>query len=376
MPSEYEETLRCGPGGVHEQHGGCGGVFHLPDRALPSVPSLDHCYDMGGGGLSNGNLYRPVPKPTPGFGGSDRSIGSGSSWGKGCGSPSVTAETLSSTPPLELSQLEGFSPTSTSNSFFGAGSVGIGTAPPPPREIWNQGQDHRHSRPSPTSFSGVVEAETQRGFVEQHKRLQQQHLLEQQQLLQLLQLQRQQQQLFQTSFGGVRPQNLLEASAPRHHQQQFEGGVDERATIAVLQQQVQQFQRYFEKNEGGGAGRTPAALPPPAGSGYADSSAAPATAPALGGASSFSDDLSFAEEHLAALSWGDGPTGNSHTRMSSQQLGGGGGAEVADLASRRGVRDESASSSLWAASSPIVGFGSLAQASAASQAEVSTGLHR
>ena len=377
-----------GPGTVQEPHGGGGGVY----RALSSVPNLDRFYDMGG--LANGNLYRPVPKPTPGFGGSDRSTGSsgGSSWGNGCGSPSATAETLSSTPPLELSKLEGFSPTSTSASFFrggGSGSISNGTAPPP-RDVWNQGQFHRHPRPSPSSFSGVAaaDAETQRGFLDQHRQLQQQHLLEQQQLLQLLQLQRQQQQLFQQGGGrdgvgvsgvggvggggGVRSQDLLPNLAARQglNQPRLGEGSGERATIAVLQQQVQQLQRYFETLEGG------LPLPPPSlGSGLGEGSSNAVPAPTTGGESSFSDDLSAAEERLAALSWDD-----DDARTFSQQLGGPGGGEAADFASRRGgadARDGSSETSFWATeSAPLVGFGSFAQTSAASQAEVRGSLQK
>lgn len=350
-----------GPAGVQEPHGG---VFRLPDHALPSsVPSLERCFDLVGG-LPNGSLYRPVPEPTPSFGsGSDRSTASGSSWGNdGCGSPAGTMGS-STPPPLEPLQPGSFSPASApTSSFFGGfgGSNGAPPPPPPPREMWNhQSQYHRNLRPSPTSFAGMADAVAQRGFLDQQKQLQQQHLLQQQQLLQLLQLQRQHEHLFQDPAfrGSAGPQGFTQPHLDQQHQQhqhyqqhqQYEERGDERATLARLQQQVQQLQRYFETSEGGnGGGRGSAPLPPSSppsppslGLGFADGRASPAS-----GASCFSDELSLAEDRLAALSWGDDGTGD----------GEGGGA-----------------TSLFAAgSSPLFGFGSLTQASTACHAEVST----
>ena len=343
-PSAYGERLAA-PTGRREPPGS---VFHLPDH-LASVPGpdLEPCFGFGGG-LSNGHLYCPVNGSAQTLGGgSDRSSGSrsssstyssssrrgsNSSWDVGCGSPALTPETLSTTPPLEMSQLEGYySPTSALPFFLGGGGGGGGDA---------AGLTQHDSRPSPVFF-GAAHTGTRR--------------------VSLAQQQQQQQQ----------------------QQQHREGGGDERTAIAALQQQVQNLQQYLENcasgglalSDGGGGGGGACLTPP--GLGVADRGGPPDSS---GG--SYFDELSFVGDRLSALSWGSDDDGTAAvgvdaTTSLSRHLSGGAPAVVATREPgsyhlAEGGRDDAPVSAV--VPSVLTGFGSLALASAASQAEVRTGL--
>ncbi|CBJ26348.1 conserved unknown protein [Ectocarpus siliculosus] len=153
VPNEYGEQMT--PAGQQASHfeltaaaaaraglgSPTGDVFRLPDHVF------DRPFEFGGGGgggraddLSNGggNPYYPAPQPAQGFGGG--SYGSSAGWGKGRNSPLATPETLSNTPPLELSPLDGSSPTSASASFQGFGCAGGGASDPSAQELWNRTQ--------------------------------------------------------------------------------------------------------------------------------------------------------------------------------------------------------------------------------------------
>ncbi|CAN0523069.1 unnamed protein product, partial [Ectocarpus sp. 8 AP-2014] len=188
-------------------------VFRLPDHAF------DRSFEFGGGGgggraddLSNGggNPYYPAPQPAQSYGGG--AYGSSAGWGKGRGSPLATPETLSNTPPLELSPLDGSSPTSASASFQGFGGDGAGGASDrSAQELWNPTQYRHPARPAPPFF-GMRDAA---GAPQQ----------------QLLRQQQQQEQL------------VMQMQRQRY----------ELESIAALKQQIEQLQRAAEEsNKSGG----------------------------------------------------------------------------------------------------------------------------
>ncbi|CAM9874937.1 unnamed protein product [Scytosiphon promiscuus] len=221
----------------------------------------------------------------------------------------------------------------------------------------------------------------------------------------------------QNDFSEVRPGlNLLhldeqqQQQERRHQDQRFPrgGGQDggtagvvavggsggsEQASIAALQLQVDKLQRFFDSSTRGVGASSPAPLPPSFGfvpGGGGGGGGAPPS-------SRFADDLSFAEDRLAALSWddadplptartvgGDGGGGNvdsgalaqqmfqqqQQQRQQQQQVGERGfpGDSMGNDAHGRWA---GADSSWAAAPSPLSGLGSLTLASAVSQAEFS-----
>jgi len=390
-PGAYGEMLAAPAGGRRDPPAG-GSVFHLPDHLSSAPPSLARGFDFGSGLLS-GHLYRTVDDPAQALGGSDRSTGSrsssstysgssthsssggrrgsGNSWDVGCGSPALTPETLRNTPPLEVSHLEGFSPPSASAFFLGAVAGG---------DDADRTQQH-HARSSPTFF-GASDAGTRQGALDdEYQLLQQQQLLQLQRLRQLHQGNGDgaaaggaEQLLAITEDRGVLDLRQLNQQRVHHHlrhhqqQQRYEAGRDDRATLAALQQQVHELQRYVENGVAAGTGGGGGASPTPPGLGFPGGSA-----PA-GSVRSFSDELSIVGDCLSALSWGDDDIKATaiaigDDRSVSRHLSGGGigigGGRVPDWR-------EDGAAVFSASPSPLDGFGSLALASAASQAEVST----
>ncbi|CAN0080699.1 unnamed protein product [Ectocarpus sp. 4 AP-2014] len=315
-------------------------VFRLPDHAF------DRSFEFGGGGA----------------------YGSSAGWGKGRGSPLATSETLSNTPPLELSPLDGSPPTSASASFqrFGGGGGGGGAPDPSAQELWNPTQYRHPARPAPPFF-GMRDAAgapqlRQRGAAagqQQQQQQQQQQLLRQQQQEQLMmQMQRQ---------------------------------LYELESIAALKQQIEQLRRAAEEsNKSGGValghfgGGDPTRSRAP-GVNVPDMSCSPPPPPDRSDRGSYSAaELSCVEDQLAALSW------NDRDDVAGGAAGGGTNIATGTLASSSGARhqgsygagesthdfeegswNEDAGTAWPGVPSPLAGFGSLALPSAASQAEAS-----
>lgn len=335
-----------------------GDVFRLPDHAF------DRSFEFGGGGgraddLPNGgNPYYPVPQPAQGLGGG--AYGSSAGWRKGRGSPLATPETLSNTPPLELSSLDGSSPASASASFQGFGGGG-GASDPSAQELWNPTQYRHPARPAPPFF-GMRDAA---GAPQQQQRgaavgQQQQQLLRQQQEQLVMQMQRQR-------YG-------LES-------------------IAALKEQIEQLQRSAEEsNKSGGdalghygGGPTRSRVPGvdlPGMSGPPPPSPPPPPNSSNSGSYSAAE-VSFLEDQLAALSWDD------HDDVAGGAAGGATASAAGTLAPSSGARqhgsygagesihgfaerswDEHVGTAWGGVPSQLAGFGSLTLPSAASQAEV------
>ncbi|CAM9253798.1 unnamed protein product [Ectocarpus sp. 12 AP-2014] len=338
-------------------------VFRLPDHAY------DRSFEFGGGGggggraddLSNGggNPYYPAPQPSQGFGGG--TYGSSAGWGKGRGSPLATPETLSNTPPLELSPLDGSSPSSASASFQGFGGGG-GAPDPLAQELWNPTQYRHPARPAPPFFGmrdapGAPQQQQRSAAADQQQR--QQLLTQQQQEQLVMQMQRQQCEL---------------------------------ESIAALKQQIEQLRRAAEEsNKSGGVAlghfgggdptrsRTPGVDVPDM------SGPPPPPPPDRSNRGSYSAaELSFVEDQLAALSW------NDREDVAVGAAGGGTSNAAGTLASSSGARhqgscgagesihgfeegswNEDVGTAWSGVPSPLAGFGSLALPSAASQAEAS-----
>ncbi|CAM9969726.1 unnamed protein product [Ectocarpus fasciculatus] len=383
-----------------------GDVFRLPDHAF------DRSFEFGGGGggradeLANGgNPYYPAPQPTQGFGGG--AYGGSAGWRKGRGSPLATPEMLSNTPPLELSPLDGSSPTSASASFQGFGGGGGGAPELSAQELWNPTQYRHPARPAPPFF-GMRDAA---GAPQQQQQQQQQQLPRQQQEQLVMQMQRQRygggsegnsearQSLFNLEQQQQQQQRRRQQQQHQQHNQWQDGGSgsvegNEWETIAALKLQIEQLQRSAEESNksggvalghygGGGGGPTRSRAP---GADLPDMSGPPPPLPpdSSNSGSYSSADLSFVGEQLAALCWNDaedvagdaeaGGTSNAGTLAPSSGTGhqgsyGGAGESIHGFAG--GSWDEDAGTAWAGVQSALAGFGSLALPSAASQAEAS-----
>ncbi|CAB1099016.1 unnamed protein product [Ectocarpus sp. CCAP 1310/34] len=334
-------------------------VFRLPDHAF------DCSFEFGGGGRGggraddlatvDGNPYYPTPQPAQDFDGG--AYGSSAGWGKGRGSSLATPETQSNTSPLNLSPLDGSSPTSASASFQGFGGGGGGAPDPSAQELWNPTQYRHPARPAPPFFG-------MRDAAEAPQQLQRDAAAGQQQLL------RQQQQ----------EQLVMQRQRQRY----------ELESIAALKQQIKQLRRAAEEgNKSGGValghfgGGDPTRSRAP-GVNVPDMSGPPPPPRDCGNRGSHSAaELSFVEDQLAALSWNDrediagGATGGgtnntAGTLVSSgarQQGSYGAGESIQGFEERSW--DEDVGTAWPGVPSPLAGFGSLALPSAASQAEAS-----
>lgn len=339
----------CAPSGLMRPSKASSGSFALSDSGVTMARNSEQRFDAGGnifgGGGGSNDLHHPAPKPAgqhQSWGGSsDRStpVGGGyvgrSYWIKGRGSPLDTPETLTNTPPVELSPSGAYSPPSTSNGHGGTSSQSMwphrvfGEAGsrddrdkdghPAPGSLYVQ---HRHVqlRPPP-AFFGIGDApQASRGQ-------QQQNTLHEGSVLgDLISIS----EFRQTSRQGrSRSLDFVDEHQPQSSSRWDGGAVQmqrqnylkmERAHDHECKKGVSLFTSLSHGGSVGVTSREPSTIdtsmlaPPglgltPSGGGSGVGRGRVGDRPS---SSSYSDDLSSCSNRLTALSWDDSRAGGNH----------------------------------------------------------------
>lgn len=361
----------CAPSALMRPSSASSVSFALSDNGVTMARNSEQRFDaggsvFGGGGFSN-DLHHPAPKLAgqhQSWGGSsDRSTPVGGSyvgrncWIKGRGSPLDTPETLTNTPPVDLSPSGTYSPTSTSNGLGGTSSQSIW-----PHRVFGEAgsRDDRDKDGHPASGSIYVHRRHVQlrpppaffgiGDGPQASRGQQQNALHEGSrlgdLVSISEFRQTSRQGRSRSLDFVHEQQPQDQSSSR-----WDGGGGERTSVGVqMQRQKYLAMERAHEHEGekgvslftslshGGIGgsvgvtsREPStidtSMPAPPGLGLTASGGCNGSGRGRGrvgdrpSSSSYSDDLSSCRGRLAALSWDDsGAEGNLEIAVSSAGL--------------------------------------------------------
>ena len=392
----------CAARGIIRPLSATSGAFGLSDGGSTAAPSLER-FDVvggafGGGVVSSGDLHHPVPKQKQQLqqqswgGSSDRSsagscrstpVGGNyfgrSYWMKGRGSPLATPETLTNTPPMELSPSGAYSPPSAFPGLGGASQSlwpprGFGDAGTAGARVEEREKDahaaaggmyahHRHLQlRAPPTFFGIGDGQqlhdgSRVGDLRSISEMREVNRQGRSRSVDLIVEQQQQQQRW-NSGGGGGVGRIGAAGAPG-------GGVERTSMAAAAAVAVAQMQRqhYLENahvsyDHDGDKGCVSLFAPRLKGCGVAigasksssvDLSSLPPPGLSLvagGGAegnrgtdrlgSSYAEDLSRCSDRLAALSWDDNGESGSHDVVASSSFSQSGATSTFGLADSGG----------------------------------------